>query len=69
MKAKVRQPELAQYGEYLCLKCDNRFRFDGGKLFCPRCKNQKRLDMLPVYVENDKEEEQLYTDGDFGEGD
>ena len=69
MKAKLREPHLWLTGDYMCLKCDARFHYSVGQLKCPSCRNKNRLDLVPFYVENDKDEEQLYTDKDFGEGD
>ena len=68
MKAKMLD-KVAEAGEYLCQKCETRFFFTIGHLRCPECGNSFRLDLIPIYMENDEQEEQLHLDDDYGQGD
>lgn len=70
MHAKMpRGQKLAEPGDYLCQRCEAQFHFDIGLLTCPKCGNTSRHELIPIYVEEDAEEEQMYTRGDFGQGD
>jgi len=70
MKAKMRPGQKTpEPGEYQCQRCNGRFRIDGGKLICPHCSNTKVDELVPIYMENDPEEEQMYSDADWQGGD
>ena len=58
MKAKMKEGQkIPEPGEYQCQHCNCRFRVDGAKLACPKCANTKLDELIPVYMENDPEEE------------
>ncbi len=70
MKAKMpRGSKMAEAADYLCQRCETRFTFGSGELFCPTCGNRDRNDLVPVYMEDAAEEEQFYSRDDFGQGD
>lgn len=55
-------------GEYLCAVCDGTFRFKNGVLRCPECGNNRREDLVPIFVKEVKEEELMHTEVDFPGG-
>lgn len=67
MKAKMldKQPEAAKY---LCTRCEKQFVYRKGSLACPRCSNSKRDELVPIYLKNDPEEENMYTNDDWHGG-
>ncbi len=70
MKAKMKAGEtIPESGEYLCQRCENRFRFDGQKLVCPKCGTTDLAVLVPVYMEDNPDEEQMYAKGDWSAGD
>jgi len=73
MKAKMRKgTKVPESGEYLCQKCNKRFIFEGtdpSKLVCPNCGASKLEDLVPIYMENNPEEEQMYSKDDWQGGD
>ncbi len=56
-------------GEYMCLKCGQRTHFGAGVISCTNCGASKLTDLVPVYMEDDLEEEQFLGKDDFGQGD
>jgi hypothetical protein len=70
MHAKMPQDsKVGERGEYLCQRCETKFWFRGEELICPNCRNQDRTELVPFYVESDPQEEQMYNDKEFGQGD
>jgi hypothetical protein len=61
--------KIAETGDYLCQNCETQFHFEAGLLTCPKCGSTARNELIPIYVEENPEEEQMYTRGDFGQGD
>lgn len=70
MKAKMKKGEKPpEPGEYICQKCQNRFKVNLDNLICSNCGNSQQDELVPVYMENDAEEEQMYSEQDFHGGD
>ena len=70
MKAKMRKGEKPpEPGEYQCQRCNCRFKPNGNKLICPQCGSSKQDELVPIYMENDPEEEQMYSEADWHGGD
>jgi hypothetical protein len=68
MKAKMplKPPET---GKYLCADCNCEFFFVRGSIVtCPRCGNKTRLDLVPIEIKNNPDEEEFYTDDDWHGG-
>jgi len=68
MRAKMLQ-KVAEPGIYMCQRCSWRFPFEIGSLACPRCANRNPYDLVPIYMEPDRLEEEFMTDDDYGQGD
>lgn len=68
MKAKMTE-SVPEAGVYLCQICQIKFKFKKGQLICPKCKTEDRINLLMIYVENDPEQDQLYSDIDWHGGD
>ena len=71
MKAKMAPGQkIPETAEYLCEKCETRFFFDQIALLrCPCCYTMNVTSLVPVYMENDPLEEEMYTEDDWGQGD
>lgn len=73
MKAKMNKGlKVPESGEYQCQRCNRRFIITGKseeQLICPQCKDSNPQDLVPIYMENDPEEEQLYSKDDWQAGD
>ena len=54
---------------YLCQQCGVTFRLADAKLACPICSAAGHDNIIPVYVENDPEKEQMYSPVDWQAGD
>ena len=72
MKAKMKKGlKPPESGEYQCQKCNHRFQFnstDPNKLVCPKCGEASLDNLIPIYMENNPEEEQLYSKDDWHGG-
>lgn len=70
MKAKLPEAErtFASGTKYLCVWCDTEFYKKGPILACPSCTNADVKDIIPIYLEDDSEEEALYCEVDFTGG-
>ncbi len=70
MKAKLPESEqtLVSGARYLCVWCDAEFSIKKGELRCPSCGNNQVRDIIPIYLENDPQEEALYCEVDFHGG-
>lgn len=68
MRAKMPQ-KVASPGIYMCQRCSWRFPFEAGSLFCPRCDDRNPYDLVPIYMEDDSVEAEMYGKDDFGQGD
>jgi hypothetical protein len=70
MKAKLPEAErtLAASTKYLCVWCDTEFYKQGHILECPNCTNSEIKDIIPIYLEDDLQEEALYCPVDFTGG-
>ncbi len=68
MKAKMTDT-VPESGVYMCQRCQIKFKFAGGQLACPKCHTQDRENLIMIYVENDPEQEQFYSDIDWHGGD
>lgn len=69
---RVRQSLLdkpAEVAVYLCLKCDKTFSFLEGELKCPFCGATDPDSLVPVYMEDDKTEGDMYSEVDWYPGD
>lgn len=64
MKAKMIGNGL-ETGVYLCQICQIKFKYNGGKLICPKCLTADRDNLIMIYVEDDPEQEQLYNSVDW----
>jgi transcription initiation factor IIE alpha subunit len=73
MKAKMKKGlKPPESGEYQCQKCNQRFNFTGTNaddLVCPKCGESSLENLIPIYMENNPEEEQLYSEDDWHGGD
>jgi rRNA maturation endonuclease Nob1 len=70
MKAKMgRGQKPPEPGNYQCQKCNSRFQPNKDSLVCPQCGNAKAEELVPIYMEEDPEEEQMYSKDDFRGGD
>lgn len=72
MKAKMPPGEkIPEAAEYLCKKCETRFYFSelNDELVCPSCGTADQTELVPVYMENDPQEEEMYSEDDWGQGD
>ncbi len=70
MKAKMKgEQKMPESGDYECQRCGARFKVDGQSVICPQCGNTKLDELILFYVENDPEEEQMYTEADWHGGD
>ncbi len=70
MKAKLPEAERT-FGcgtKYLCIWCDTEFFKQADKISCPNCTNSDMKDILPIYLENDPQEESLYCADEFPGG-
>ena len=68
MKAKMVE-SIPETGVYLCQICQIKFNFTDGQLVCPKCHTQDRENLIMIYVENDPEQDQLYSNIDWHAGD
>lgn len=69
MKAKLPQGEKpVEAAKYLCVWCDTEFFVDKDELACPTCGNSDIKDIVPIYLEDDPQEEALYCPVDFSGG-
>jgi hypothetical protein len=68
MKAKAPQgKDTTKPTEYLCIWCDASFKHQEGKeLICPSCLNKN--DLVPIYMENNAQEQSMLTSNDFHGG-
>jgi tRNA(Ile2) C34 agmatinyltransferase TiaS len=70
MKAKMKPGQKPpEPGNYQCQKCNCRFTAKGDTLVCPKCENTNRDELIPIYMENDPEEEEMYSEADWHGGD
>jgi len=74
MKAKMKKgTKVPESGDYQCQKCNQKFTFTGTTadqvIVCPKCSTSSLDDLIPIYMENDPEEEQLYSKDDWHGGD
>lgn len=71
MKAKMKPGQKPpEPGNYQCQKCNCRFKvIEGVSLSCPNCGNVKMDELVPIYMENDPEEEEMYSEVDWQGGD
>ena len=70
MKAKMTGEEtVPESGVYLCQNCQIKFKFSAGKLACPKCGSTDSESLVMIYVENDPEQEQMYSEIDWHAGD
>ncbi len=70
MKAKLPHGEkvVESKAKYLCVWCDAEFHIKQGELKCPQCNNNNVKDIVPIYLEDDPQEEALYCPVDFTGG-
>lgn len=70
MKAKLPEAErdFESGTRFLCIWCDTVFVRQGPLIKCPSCANQDEKDIIPIYLEDDPQEEALYTRSDFSGG-
>ena len=62
--------KVPQAAEYLCEKCETRFLFKKNDILrCPNCYSSNVNWLVPIYVEEDPVEEEMYTLDDYGQGD
>lgn len=70
---KAKSPELNSQtpGGYECIWCDCTFtrKAEDSTLSCPACGNDNAKDLVPIYVDEDPEESEMYSDKDFPAGD
>ncbi len=70
MRYKMPQEEqVRDAGEYLCLRCEARILHTAGAMCCVGCGNSKAEDLVPLYIEDDADEEEMYSQADWGQGD
>lgn len=66
-KSKTRQntkPSL-----YLCQLCQIKFAIEADKLLCPKCGAKGYDNLVPIYMENDPEESEMYSKAHWQAGD
>lgn len=69
MKAKMPSSQKPpEAGEYVCIWCDTTFDYKSGDLMCPVCGNGNRRDLIPIHMEDNPQEDQLYTPSDWHGG-
>lgn len=54
---------------FLCQTCDREFSTVEIKPSCPNCGAKYSGNIVPIYVEDDNEKEQMYTSADWVAGD
>ena len=71
MKAKMKTGEKPpEEGNYHCQKCRTQFKSTvKTKLVCPKCGTTTLGDLIPIYMEDDPEEEQMYSSSEWHGGD
>lgn len=70
MKAKMPRGQKApEAGQYECRVCQTRFTYEDGDLICPKCKTGDPQNLIPYYMEDDKDEDQMYSKDDWHGGD
>lgn len=69
MRAKLPAGEVREAGQYLCQCCQTVFMYETGILSCPNCHKLDPQELIPVYMEDDEEENEMYSDDDWGSGD
>ena len=68
MRAKIKgEDKVPEVGEYLCQACNSRFKYVAGRLICPACGSIDNS--VPIYMEDDPDEEQMYNKDDWHAGD
>ena len=57
----------AEPGDYECIWCDTVFTYnpEQGVLECPNCHHQDRKDLVPIYMQDNPAEDNMYTSGEF----
>jgi protein-arginine kinase activator protein McsA len=70
MNAKTAQRlESIKKGTYVCQKCQTQFKYASGDLKCPKCNTMKAEDLVPFYMENDPERDEMLSRDEFAAGD
>ena len=69
MKAKLPAGERREAGQYLCQGCQTVFIYEVGNLSCPNCGKLEPQELIPVYMEDDTEEDDMYSADDWEAGD
>lgn len=70
MNARAAQRlESIKKGNYVCQKCQAQFKYTSGDLQCPKCDTEKADNLVPIYVENDPERDEMLTRDEFSAGD
>lgn len=69
MRAKMPAGEVREAGHYLCQACQTVFIYETGTLTCPNCYKLDPQELIPVYMEDDADEEEMYSKQDWGSGD
>jgi hypothetical protein len=70
MRYKMPQQEQTRgAGEYLCLTCESRIMHTAGPICCVTCGNSAQEDLVPLYIEDDADEQDMYSDADWSGGD
>ena len=68
MRAKMLDA-VPDVGIYVCQNCQTKCRFFTGELICFCCGVKDRENFITIYVEDDHEQEQFYSDIDWLGGD
>ncbi len=63
------QKPLPEPSIYLCQACDFRFASGGDSLSCPKCGTSEAEHLVAIYVEDDVERYELYSNIDWLPGD
>jgi uncharacterized Zn finger protein (UPF0148 family) len=70
MNARAAQRlESIKKGTYACQKCQTQFKYASGDLKCPKCGTMKADNLVPFYMENDPERDEMLSRDDFSAGD
>lgn len=71
MKCKMPGSKPAEPATYLCMNCDSAFKYGAcadEELFCRKCGTDDMSFLIPIYVENNIQEQAMYCPIDWHGG-